>query len=78
MEKFKHCEELYFPHNSDFRDRTYPIPPHLSNIGSDLLKVQFANLAGKEKYPLKIVQLIHQSICCDLCDTLYCKKSTLL
>jgi len=37
-EKFKHCEELYFPYNLDFRGRAYPIPPHLSNIGSDLCR----------------------------------------
>lgn len=28
--------EFYFPHNLDFRGRAYPIPPHLSHLGSDL------------------------------------------
>lgn len=27
---------FYFPHSVDFRGRAYPIPPHLSHIGSDL------------------------------------------
>ncbi|KAG8908928.1 DNA-directed RNA polymerase [Tulasnella sp. 403] len=29
-------EEMFFPHNVDFRGRAYPIPPHLSHIGDDL------------------------------------------
>jgi DNA-directed RNA polymerase len=37
-EKLKDCEEIYFPYNLDFRGRAYPIPPHLSNIGSDLCR----------------------------------------
>lgn len=37
-EKFKHCDKIYFPYNLDFRGRAYPIPPHLSNIGSDLCR----------------------------------------
>lgn len=31
-------DELYMPHNLDFRGRAYPIPPHLSHIGDDLCR----------------------------------------
>lgn len=27
---------FWFPHNLDFRGRTYPIPPHFNHLGSDL------------------------------------------
>jgi len=37
-DKFKGFDKLYFPYNLDFRGRTYPIPPHLSNVGSDLCR----------------------------------------
>jgi len=36
--KFKDFENIYFPYNLDFRGRAYPIPPHLSNVGSDLCR----------------------------------------
>ncbi|KAG7337255.1 DNA-directed RNA polymerase [Nitzschia inconspicua] len=36
--KFKDMERIYFPYNLDFRGRAYPIPPHLSNVGSDLCR----------------------------------------
>ncbi|KAM9986473.1 hypothetical protein ACTFIY_010882 [Dictyostelium cf. discoideum] len=29
---------LYFPHNIDFRGRSYPIPPHLNHLGSDFCR----------------------------------------
>ncbi len=29
---------FYFPHNMDFRGRTYPIPPHLNHLGQDLCR----------------------------------------
>ncbi|KAL6077205.1 DNA-directed RNA polymerase [Balamuthia mandrillaris] len=29
---------FYFPHNLDFRGRTYPIPPHLNHVGQDLCR----------------------------------------
>lgn len=29
---------FYFPHNLDFRGRSYPIPPHLNQMGSDLCR----------------------------------------
>jgi len=37
-EQFKNFEQIYFPYNVDFRGRAYPIPPHLSNVGSDLCR----------------------------------------
>ena len=36
--QFKDFENIYFPYNVDFRGRAYPVPPHLSNIGSDLCR----------------------------------------
>lgn len=48
-EKFKNFESIYFPYNVDFRGRAYPIPPHLSNIGSDLSR---GLLKFKESKPL--------------------------
>jgi DNA-directed RNA polymerase len=29
---------IFLPHNLDFRGRAYPIPPHLSHVGSDLCR----------------------------------------
>ncbi len=37
-DQFKNFKKIYFPYNVDFRGRAYPIPPHLSNIGSDLCR----------------------------------------
>ena len=37
-ERFRNFEEVYFPYNVDFRGRAYPVPPHLSNVGSDLCR----------------------------------------
>ncbi len=36
--KFKDFKKIYFPYNLDFRGRAYPVPPHLSNVGSDLCR----------------------------------------
>eukprot|EP00957_Ditylum_brightwellii_P162818 12398422-Ditylum_brightwellii.AAC.1 len=36
--KFKDFQEIFFPYNMDFRGRAYPVPPHLSNVGSDLCR----------------------------------------
>eukprot|EP00929_Paragymnodinium_shiwhaense_P014498 TRINITY_DN122408_c0_g1_i1.p1 TRINITY_DN122408_c0_g1~~TRINITY_DN122408_c0_g1_i1.p1 ORF type:complete len:1195 (+),score=304.27 TRINITY_DN122408_c0_g1_i1:154-3738(+) len=46
---FEHAENLYFPHNVDFRGRAYPIPPHLNHISDDICRglLHFA-----EKKPL--------------------------
>jgi DNA-directed RNA polymerase len=35
-QSFKNVNCLYFPHNLDFRGRTYPIPPHLNHMGADI------------------------------------------
>lgn len=32
------CSDIFFPYSVDFRGRAYPIPPHLSHIGSDLCR----------------------------------------
>lgn len=37
-ETFRDFEEIFFPYNVDFRGRAYPVPPHLSNVGSDLCR----------------------------------------
>jgi DNA-directed RNA polymerase, mitochondrial len=37
-DKFKDFDEIFFPYNMDFRGRAYPIPPHFSNVGSDLCR----------------------------------------
>ena len=58
-EKFKDFDEIYFPYNMDFRGRAYPIPPHLSNVGSDLCRglLMFAEekpLGDRGLYWLKV------------------------
>lgn len=58
-EKFKDFDQIYFPFNIDFRGRAYPVPPHLSNVGSDLcrglLKFAEAKPLGKNGlYWLKV------------------------
>jgi len=37
-ELFKDREAFYYPHNNDFRGRTYPIPQHLNPQGTDLCR----------------------------------------
>mmetsp|Transcript_6061 Transcript_6061/g.9281 ORF Transcript_6061/g.9281 Transcript_6061/m.9281 type:complete len:1018 (-) Transcript_6061:710-3763(-) len=37
-EKFERFDKIFFPYNLDFRGRAYPIPPHLSTVGSDLCR----------------------------------------
>lgn len=37
-EQFKDFKKIYFPFNMDFRGRAYPVPPHLSIVGSDLCR----------------------------------------
>ena len=37
-QKFRDFEEIFFPYNVDFRGRAYPVPPHLSIVGSDLCR----------------------------------------
>jgi DNA-directed RNA polymerase len=38
---------FYFPHNLDFRGRTYPIPPHLNHLGQDLCRGLLTFAEGK-------------------------------
>lgn len=38
---------FYLPHSVDFRGRAYPIPPHLSHIGSDLSRGLLVFSEGK-------------------------------
>ncbi|KAH0625809.1 hypothetical protein JD844_034089 [Phrynosoma platyrhinos] len=40
---------FWFPHNMDFRGRTYPCPPHFNHLGSDLTR---AILLFAERKPL--------------------------
>jgi len=51
---FENAERIYFPHNVDFRGRTYPIPPHLNHISDDicrgLLTFAEAKPLGKEGF----------------------------
>jgi len=35
---FEHADRIYFPHNVDFRGRTYPISPHLNHISDDICR----------------------------------------
>ena len=39
---------FYLPHSVDFRGRAYPIPPHLSHIGSDLSRGLLEFSEGRE------------------------------
>ena len=34
--QFFHADRIFFPHNIDFRGRSYPIPPHLNHQGDDV------------------------------------------
>ncbi|KAF2077399.1 hypothetical protein CYY_001327 [Polysphondylium violaceum] len=45
---------IYFPHNLDFRGRSYPIPPHLNHLGSDFCR---SLLKFEESKPLTKVGL---------------------
>jgi DNA-directed RNA polymerase len=58
-DKFKEFKEIFFPYNMDFRGRAYPVPPHLSNVGSDLCRgvLKFAEakpLGPRGLYWLKV------------------------
>ena len=35
---FSNINEIYYPHNIDYRGRAYPISPHLNHLGSDLCR----------------------------------------
>eukprot|EP00007_Cunea_sp_BSH-02190019_P006842 CAMPEP_0174230974 /NCGR_PEP_ID=MMETSP0417-20130205/1603_1 /TAXON_ID=242541 /ORGANISM="Mayorella sp, Strain BSH-02190019" /LENGTH=1235 /DNA_ID=CAMNT_0015308757 /DNA_START=120 /DNA_END=3824 /DNA_ORIENTATION=+ len=50
-EQFQNLDRFYFPHNMDFRGRTYPIPPHLNHLGSDLCRGLLCFSEGRELGP---------------------------
>jgi len=52
-ERFKE-NTIYFPHNLDFRGRSYPVPPHLNHLGSDFCR---SLLKFEESKPLTAVGL---------------------
>lgn len=35
-QEFKDIQEIYYPHNLDYRGRVYPISPHMNHMGPDL------------------------------------------
>jgi DNA-directed RNA polymerase len=45
---FSKCARIYFPHNVDFRGRTYPLPPHLNHMGPDICRGLFQYADTKE------------------------------
>lgn len=60
-------DEIYFPHQFDFRGRAYPIPPHLNHQGDDLCRglLEFADakpLDDRGRWWLKV----HMANCCDV------------
>jgi DNA-directed RNA polymerase len=38
---------FWFPHNMDFRGRTYPIPPHFNHLGADLARALLLFAKGR-------------------------------
>ena len=41
-------QNIYYPHNIDFRGRAYPVPPNLSHLGSDLCRGLLLFAQGKK------------------------------
>jgi len=37
-QRFAEHDEIFFPHNVDFRGRAYPVPPNLNHMGSDICR----------------------------------------
>lgn len=44
-------EIFWFPHNMDFRGRTYPCPPHFNHLGSDVTRAILLFAEGKPLGP---------------------------
>lgn len=44
-------ETFWFPHNMDFRGRTYPCPPHFNHLGSDVTRAVLVFAEGKPLGP---------------------------
>ncbi|XP_062412056.1 DNA-directed RNA polymerase, mitochondrial [Sardina pilchardus] len=42
---------FWFPHNMDFRGRTYPCPPHFNHLGSDVTRALLVFAEGKRLGP---------------------------
>uniref|UniRef100_A0A8C4ZDP4 DNA-directed RNA polymerase n=1 Tax=Gadus morhua TaxID=8049 RepID=A0A8C4ZDP4_GADMO len=40
-------KKFWFPHNMDFRGRTYPCPPHFNHLGSDVTRALLVFAEGK-------------------------------
>ncbi|XP_004378589.1 DNA-directed RNA polymerase, mitochondrial [Trichechus manatus latirostris] len=47
----RHHGAFWLPHNMDFRGRTYPCPPHLSHLGSDLARALLEFAQGRPLGP---------------------------
>ncbi|XP_006876764.1 PREDICTED: DNA-directed RNA polymerase, mitochondrial [Chrysochloris asiatica] len=47
----RHHSAFWLPHNMDFRGRTYPCPPHLSHLGSDLARALLEFAQGRPLGP---------------------------
>ncbi|XP_040896207.1 DNA-directed RNA polymerase, mitochondrial isoform X2 [Toxotes jaculatrix] len=49
----KHMQDeiFWFPHNMDFRGRTYPCPPYLNHLGSDVTRAILVFAEGKPLGP---------------------------
>ncbi|EAA18788.1 DNA-dependent RNA polymerase-related [Plasmodium yoelii yoelii] len=48
---FKKNEQIYFPHNIDFRGRMYPLSPHLHHMGDDICRSLIVFSNGEEIGP---------------------------
>ncbi|KAJ4943117.1 hypothetical protein JOQ06_005623 [Pogonophryne albipinna] len=48
---FMRDEIFWFPHNMDFRGRTYPCPPHFNHLGSDVTRAVLVFADGKPLGP---------------------------
>jgi len=44
-------KQFWFPHNMDFRGRTYPCPPHFNHLGSDVTRALLVFAEGKPLGP---------------------------
>ncbi|KAM3619449.1 uncharacterized protein V6R79_008325 [Siganus canaliculatus] len=44
-------EKFWFPHNMDFRGRTYPCPPYFNHLGSDVTRAVLVFAEGKPLGP---------------------------
>lgn len=47
----KLVQVFWFPHNMDFRGRTYPCPPYFNHLGSDVTRAILVFAEGKPLGP---------------------------